>query len=39
MNNGHVDGALAVDVDVNLVGADSSRHSNDSPTANWQRIQ
>lgn len=37
-NNGHVDGALAVDVDVKLVEeADSSRRSNDGPTANCQR--
>lgn len=36
VNNGHVDadGALAVDVDVNLVEADLSRRSNDGPTAN-----
>lgn len=34
MNNGHVDGVLAVDVDVNLVDADSSRRSNHGPTAN-----
>lgn len=38
MNNGQVDGSLAVDVDVNLADADSSRRSNDGPTANWQRI-
>lgn len=38
MKNGHVDGALAVYVDVNLVDADSSRRSNDGPTANCQRI-
>lgn len=38
MGDGHVDGALAVDVDVNLVDADSSRRCNEVPTANWQRI-
>ena len=35
-DDGHVDGAFAVDVDVNLVYSDSSRRSNDGPTANWQ---
>lgn len=38
MGDGHVDGVLAVDVDVKLVHADSSRRCNDVPTANWQRI-
>ena len=38
VDDGHVDGILAVDVDVNPVDADSSRRCNNVPTANWQRI-
>lgn len=38
MDDGHVDWILAVDVDLNLGDADSSRRCNDVPTANWQRI-
>lgn len=38
MDDDHVDGVFAVDVEVNFVDADSSRRCNDAIAANWQRI-